>query len=42
MLNVDGKTGKRGVAARDVVGGYLHRQSKLNPALDYDSFEELV
>ena len=42
MLNVDGKTGKRGVVARDVVGDYLYRQSKLNSALDYDSFEDLV
>ncbi len=42
MLNVDGKTRKRSAVARDTVEGYLDRQSKLNPALSYDSFDELV
>jgi hypothetical protein len=42
VLNVDGKTDKRPAVARDTVEDYLHRQSKLNPELSYDSFDELV
>ena len=42
VLNVDGKTNKRGAVARDTVEGYLDRQSKLNPALSYDSFDKLI
>ena len=42
VLNVDGKTSKRSAVARDTVRDYLLRQSKLNPALNYDSFDALV
>lgn len=42
VVNVDGKTKKRSAVARDTVEGYLDRQSKLNPALSYDSFSDLV
>ena len=42
MVNVDGKTRKRAAVARDTVEGYLDRQSKLNPRISYDSFEELL
>ena len=42
VLNVDGKTSKRSAVARDTVEDYLLRQSKLNPALNYDSFDALV
>ncbi len=42
VVNVDGKTRKRSAVARDTVEGYLDRQSKLNPALSYDSFALLV
>jgi integrase len=42
VLNVDGKTDKRPAVARDTVEDYLLRQSKLNPELSYDSFDELV
>jgi len=42
VVNVDGKTRKRSAVARDTVEGYLDRQSKLNPALSYDSFAQLV
>ena len=42
VLNVDGKTNKRGAVARDTVKDYLDRQSKLNPALSYDSFDKLI
>lgn len=42
VLNVDGKTRKRSAVARDTVEGYLNRQSKLNPALTHQSFDELV
>lgn len=42
VLNVDGKTRKRSAVARDTVETYMHRQSKLNPKLSYDSFDELV
>jgi len=42
VVNVDGKTRKRSAVARDTVEGYLDRQSKLNPAISYDSFDELV
>ena len=42
VLNVDGKTRKRGAVARDTVEIYLDRQSKLNPSLNYDSFDALI
>lgn len=42
VVNVDGKTRKRSAVARDAVEDYLHRQSKLNPSLSYDSFSELI
>ena len=42
VLNVDGKTRKRSAVARDTVETYMDRQSKLNPKLSYDSFDELV
>ena len=42
VVNVDGKTQKRGAVARDRVENYLDRQSKLNPAISYDSFADLI
>lgn len=42
IVNVDGKTRKRSAVARDRVESYLDRQSKLNPALSYDSFSDLL
>ena len=42
VVNVDGKTRKRSAVARDAVEDYLHRQSKLNPSLSYESFSELI
>ncbi len=42
VVNVDGKTRKRSAVARDTVEGYLDRQSKLNPALSYDNFAQLI
>jgi integrase len=42
VVNVDGKTRKRSAVARDTVEGYLNRQSKLNPTISYDSFDELI
>ncbi|WP_171134964.1 tyrosine-type recombinase/integrase [Ruegeria sp. HKCCD7221] len=42
VVNVDGKTRKRAAVARDTVEGYLDRQSKLNPRISYDSFDELL
>ena len=42
VLNVDGKTRKRGAVARDTVEIYLDRQRKLNPSLNYDSFDALI
>ncbi|MCA0045115.1 tyrosine-type recombinase/integrase [Celeribacter litoreus] len=42
VVNVDGKTRKRGAVARDRVESYLDRQSKLNPALSHDTFSDLL
>ncbi|WP_299146552.1 site-specific integrase [uncultured Tateyamaria sp.] len=42
VVNVDGKTKKRSLVARDTVADYLQRQQKLNPALDYDTLDDLI
>lgn len=42
VVNVDGKTKKRSVVARDTVEGYLDRQFRLNPAISSLTFSELM
>ncbi len=41
-VNVDGKTNKRTAIARDRVRDFLFRQSKLNPSLMVQDFDELI
>ena len=42
IVNVDGKTKKRSLVARDTVADYLQRQQKLNPALNYNTLDDLL
>lgn len=42
VVNVDGKTKKRSLVARDAVADYLQRQQKLNPALNYNTLDDLL
>ena len=41
VVNVDGKTNKRSVVARDQVVDFLERQAQLNPNIDDTTLEEL-
>jgi site-specific recombinase XerD len=41
-VNVDGKTKKRKIIARDRVTDFLFRQSKLNPRLNYRTLDDLI
>ena len=41
-LNVDGKTDKRTTIGRDRVVDFLFRQSKLNPRLNFKTFDDLI
>ncbi|WP_139834130.1 tyrosine-type recombinase/integrase [Marivita cryptomonadis] len=41
-INVDGKTKKRKIIARDRVVDFLDRQSQLNPRLTHTTFDQLV
>jgi hypothetical protein len=41
-VNVDGKTKKRKIIARDRVADFLLRQSQLNPRLNYRTLDELI